>query len=91
MGDYEGYISQLKGAVIKFDDGRMQDKIKSRLAGRSPKLRLALGGALLILLIGSLAYFIGRPYLPSVGNLEAYVFPQESLNSDLIMNYVMVD
>ena len=91
MGDYEEYINRLKGIKAELDDRKLYARIETRITRRPRQLRLALGGVLLILLIGSLTYFIGRPYLPSVGNLEAYVFPQESPNSDPIMNYVMVD
>jgi len=92
MGDYEDYINRLKGVKAELDGRRMYSQIEAKLNRRTPKVRLVLGGALALLLIGSVIYFNVRPYF--FGNQETladYVFQQNEMNGDQILNYVFMD
>jgi hypothetical protein len=92
MGDYEGYINRLKAAGSGFDDQKMYSRIKAGIAGRARRTRLALGGALALLLVGSVIYFNVLPYFLDDGEtLADYVFRQNEINGDQIMNYVLAN
>lgn len=92
MGTYEEYISRLKGVRVALDDSRMYPRIEAKIAGRSRRIRLALEGALAVLLIGFAIYFNFYPRMPgSEETLTEYVFQQNDLNGDQILNYVFMD
>jgi len=92
MGNYEDYINRLKGAKAELDGGKMYSRIEIKIAGRARRNRLLMGGALGLLLIGSVIYFNVRPYLSGGSEtLADYVFQQNEMNGDQILNYVFMD
>ncbi|MBI5699448.1 hypothetical protein HZC35_03955 [Candidatus Saganbacteria bacterium] len=92
MGDYEEYIDRLKASGPGFDDQKMSSRIKAGITGRARHARLALGGALVLLLIGSVIYFNVLPHFFGNGvTLADYVFRQNEMNGDQILNYIFMD
>ncbi|MDD5382837.1 MAG: hypothetical protein PHH60_04190 [Candidatus Margulisbacteria bacterium] len=89
MGEYEAYLSRLKGVKAELDGGRLYSRIEARIAGQSRRRKLVIEGMLAVMLIGFVLYFSIRPYLSSNGEAMAdYVLQQETANGDPIMNYV---
>lgn len=92
MAVYEEYIGRLKGMKTEFDIGKMQAGIEAKITSRSRRKRLAMEGALAILLIGLALYYSFSPYLFGNGNTFAeYVYQPENMNGDQVLAYVFKD
>ena len=90
MINYDEYINKLKKESASADYGRMFSRIEQKTIS-GPKLRLALAGAIVFLLIGFTVYF-GSQSLQTPGNdtLMSYVFEQEDIDGPLL-DYVFYD
>jgi hypothetical protein len=89
MGDYKEYLSQLKGIETELESDRMYSRIEAGIARESRRRKSSLKIVLAVLLIGLIAYVNIRPYLN--GKAEAladYVYQQEDVGSDPVINYV---
>lgn len=89
---YEDYLKKLKGYQPPLEGERQWARISSRLEERRPVGRLALAGALAVLLIGVGLYYNYRPAAVGREALMAdYVFQQSSVEDNLLLQYVFVN
>ncbi|MFH1684556.1 MAG: hypothetical protein ABIA67_06715 [Candidatus Margulisiibacteriota bacterium] len=85
MADYNEYINKLKKYESEADFDQLRSRLELRISKRAAQTRLALAGALVVLLLAFAAYF----YYPTeqAGNnddiLMSYVFQQESVDGTL--------
>jgi len=90
--NYEGYLVRLKGISVPLDDKIMFSRIEAGIKRRPRRTNLILAGALAMLFLSFIVYFIGRPYFSGDSvTLAEYVFQQKDANSDSIMDYVLAD
>ena len=88
--EYNKYIGKLKARSSKIDFDQMEVGIESKIHLR-PKLRLAVAGALAILLIGFFSYLNIASNLAANDDLiMAYVFESESINGE-VTDYIFDD
>jgi len=89
MGEYERYIDRLKKMKVEFNDRKMHSRIETEVNGQARRLKLAVEGALALLLISFVLYFNVSPYLfGRSATMSEYVFQQENANGDPVMNYI---
>lgn len=92
MGNYNDYLVQLKGAKPALDDQRLRAGTLTRIADQAARKKYVLEGTLAILLLVTAAYFNFRPAFSGDQQLMAeYVYQQNDLNGDQIINYVFND
>ena len=87
--DYKDYINKLKESGGEVDHDRMYSKIQGRISSQ-PRVRLALAGALAMLIISSALYFNSAIRSQNDEVFMSYVFEQESLDGPLL-SYVFED
>lgn len=92
MISYDDYIKRLKEGGEKPDYSRMHARIKGKISGRKrfPATKLALAGALALMLLGSTFYY--NIYSAS-GNdiLMSYVMNGEKVDDGPVMEYIFME
>ncbi|MFA6548320.1 MAG: hypothetical protein WCT39_00105 [Candidatus Margulisiibacteriota bacterium] len=92
MGTYKAYINQLKEEGTVFDAGKMHARIEAGITRRSRRTKLAMEGMLAGMLVGLVFYYNFYLYIPNSREAMAeYVFQQENIKDDSVMNYVFMD
>jgi hypothetical protein len=92
MEGYEEYLSRLKGRETKFDGDKLYLRIEAGVA-RQTRRRGVACGALVILLLGLVGLNV-FPYFYGAGKGETladYLYQQEPVNGDQIINYVYLN
>lgn len=74
MNDYNEYLNKLKEYQVEADFDGLRHKIDQRVSRKTFGLRLALAGAVAVLLLGFTTYF----YYPT----------EQASNEDALMSYV---
>ena len=89
MKEYEGFIRGIKEYQGKADYDRMYARIEQRIFRRRTGMRLALAGALALILFAFAVYFYYPLGQASKGEtLLSYVFERESVDGPLL-DYVL--
>jgi len=96
MDNYKQYINKLREVEAKIDYDRMYTQIERKISQKSifglPKIGLALASAVAVLFISFVAYFSYTPYVSTDDKtMVAYLFEQEEMNGDPVMNYIFMD
>lgn len=86
--EYGGFIRRIKEYQAPFNDQVLLAEIESRLAPNVLPVRLALAGALMIMLIGLAGYWVNLNQTSGRLTMADYVFQPEIAGDNVVINYV---